>query len=85
MNRYPHAGRTIPDQEPRRCRRGREPMLLTEITNLTKRYGPRAWQPGTMRAGPYRANRAALSMTPQEVKPVMRCHPVHSPPNRLRT
>ncbi len=24
-------------------------------------------------------------MTPQEVRPVMRCHPVYSPPHRLRT
>jgi hypothetical protein len=27
---------------------------------------------------------ALLSMTPQEVRPVMRCHPVHDLPKRLR-
>jgi hypothetical protein len=53
MNRYPHAGRTIPDQEsPGVAGAEREPMLLAEITNPTKRYGPRAWQPGTVRAVP---------------------------------
>jgi hypothetical protein len=36
-------------------------------------------------SSPYRASRPSLSMTPQEVKPVMRCHPVQGPSTRLRT
>jgi hypothetical protein len=55
---------------------GRPQLRLTAESRMAARHHAHS---------PYKANRADLSMTPQEVKPVMRCHPVHGPSNRPRT
>ena len=63
-------------------------MAASQIADLL------SYVPSTVRRGIHRyqrhgasglADRPRFAMTPQKVKPVMRCHPVHGPASGLRT